>query len=95
MCETPAPHLADLLLLKVVPLLHDLALEGAAVPLIEDPLLAQEQRLLLRLGVLHVFLVLGQALLLLLLGCAVVLVHLLGGTGCGVGVCGEGGGGRG
>ena len=78
LCETPAPpHLADLLLLKVVPLMHDLALERAAVPLIEDPLLAQEQSLLLRLRVLHVLLVLGQALLLLLLGCAVVLVHLL------------------
>ena len=83
--ETPAPpHLADLLLLKVVPLMHDLALERAAVPLVEDPLLAQEQSLLLRLRVLHVLLVLGQALLLLLLGCAVVLVHLLVGQGVGV-----------
>ena len=87
LCETPAPpHLADLLLLKVVPLMHDLALERAAVPLVEDPLLAQEQSLLLRLRVLHVLLVLGQALLLLLLGCAVVLVHLLVGQGVGGGV---------
>ncbi|TNN35226.1 hypothetical protein EYF80_054602 [Liparis tanakae] len=52
----------------VVTLHGDFALEGAAVPVVEDPLLGQELRLLLGLGVLHVLLVLGQALLLLLLG---------------------------
>lgn len=72
------PHLSDLLLLQVMPLHHDFALEGAAVTLVVDPLLGQEVGLLLGLGMLHVLLVLGQTLLLLLLGCAVVLVHLLG-----------------
>lgn len=71
------PHLSDLFLLCVVPLNHDFALEGATVPVIENPLLGQELGLLLSLGVLHVLLVLGQTLLLLLFGCAVVLVHLL------------------
>ena len=70
-------HLSDLLLLQVVPLNHDFALEGAAVPVVEHSLLGQQHGLLLGLGVLHVLLVLGQALLLLLLGGAVVLVHLL------------------
>lgn len=60
-----------------MPLDHDFALEAAAVPVVEDPLLAEEKGLLLGLGMLHVLLVLGQALLLLPLGCAVVLVHLL------------------
>lgn len=71
------PHLAYLLLLQVVPLDHDFALESAAVPVVEDPLLAQQMGLLLGLRVLHVLLVLGQTLLLLLLGCAVVFIHLL------------------
>lgn len=56
---------------------HDFAFEGAAVPVIEDPLLGQEVGLLLGLGMLHVLLVLGQTLLLLLLRCAMVLIHLL------------------
>lgn len=56
---------------------HDFALEGAAVPVVENSLLGQEMGLLLGLGMLHVLLVLGQALLLLLFGCAMVLVHLL------------------
>lgn len=60
-----------------MPLNHDFALEGAAVAVVEDPLLGQEVGLLLSLGMLHVLLVLGQTLLLLLLGCAMVLVHLL------------------
>lgn len=71
------PHLSDLLLLQVVPLNHDSALKGAAVPVVENPLLGQEVGLLFGLGMLHVLLVLGQTLLLLLLGCAMVLVHLL------------------
>lgn len=71
------PHLSDLLLLQVVPLDHHFALERAAVPVVEDSLLGQEVGLLLGLGMLHVLLVLGQPFLLLLLGCAVVLVHLL------------------
>lgn len=70
-------HLSDLLLLQVVPLIHHFALEGAAVSVVENPLLGQEVGLLLGLGMLHVLLVLGQTLLLLLLGCAVVLIHLL------------------
>lgn len=56
---------------------HDFALESAAVPVVENPLLGQEMGLLLGLGMLHVLLVLGQTLLLLLLGCAMVLIHLL------------------
>lgn len=71
------PHLSDLFLFQVVPLNHYFALEGAAVPVVEYPLLGQEVGLLLSLGMLHVLLVLGQTLLLLLLGCAMVLVHLL------------------
>lgn len=71
-------HLSDLFLFQVVPLNHDFALEGTAVPVVEYPLLGQEVGLLLGLGMLHVLLVLGQALLLLLLGCAMILVHLLG-----------------
>lgn len=59
---------------------HDFALEGAAVPVVENPLLGQELGLLLSLGMLHVILVLGQTLLFLLLGCAVVLVHFLRGV---------------
>lgn len=71
------PHLSNLFLFQVMPLDHNFALEGAAVSVVENPLLGQEMGLLLRLGMLHVLLVLGQTLLLLLLGCAVVLVHLL------------------
>lgn len=75
--DVAPPYLSDLLLLHVVPLNHDFALEGATVPVVEDPLLCQEVRLLLGLGMLHVLLVLGQTLLFLLFGCAVVFVHLL------------------
>lgn len=60
-----------------MPFDHHFTLEGTAVSVVEDPLLCQEMSLLLGLGVLHVLLVLGQTLLLLLLGCAVVLAHLL------------------
>lgn len=70
-------YLSDLFLLQVVPLNHDFALEGAAVPVVENSLLGQEMGLLLGLGMLHVLLVLGKTLLLLLLGCAMVLVHFL------------------
>lgn len=60
-----------------MPLDHNFALEGAAVSVVENPLLGQKMGLLLGLGMLHVLLVLGQTLLFLLLGCAMVLVHLL------------------
>lgn len=70
-------HLSYLLLLQVVSLDDDFALEGPAVAVVEDPLLGQQLGLLLSLRVLHVLLVLGQSLLLLLLWRAVVLAHLL------------------
>lgn len=70
-------HLPYLLLLQVVSLDDDLALEGPAVAIVEHPLLGQQLGLLLSLRVLHILLVLGQSLLLLFLGCAVVLAHLL------------------
>lgn len=53
------PHLSDLFLFQVVPLNHDFALEGTAIPVIENPLLGQEMGLLLSLGMLHILLVLG------------------------------------
>lgn len=70
-------HLSYLLLLQVVSLDDDFALEGPTVAVVEDPLLGQQLGLLLSLRVLHVLLVLGQSLLLLLLWRAVVLAHLL------------------
>jgi hypothetical protein len=60
-----------------MPLDHDFAFEASAVPVVEDPLLAQNLGLLLSLAVLQVLLVLGQALLLLLLSGVVVFIHLL------------------
>lgn len=51
-------HLSDLLLLQIMPLDHYFALECAAVPVIENPLLGKEMGLLLSLRMLHVLLVL-------------------------------------
>lgn len=70
-------HLSDLLLLQIVSFDHYFTLKSTTVPIKVDPLLGQEVGLLLGLGMLHVLLVLRQTLLLLLLRCAVVLVHLL------------------
>lgn len=70
-------HLSDLFLFQIVSFDHDFPLKSATVPIKVDPLLGQEVGLLLGLGMLHVLLVLRQTLLLLLLRCAVVLVHLL------------------
>lgn len=78
LCKSRAePHLSDLLLFKVVSLDHNFTLKRTTVPVKVDSLLGQEEGLFLGLGMLHVLLVLGQTLLLLLLRCAVVLVHLL------------------
>lgn len=70
-------YFPNVLLLHLVPLDHRFSLEEAAVFVVEESLLAEKMGLLFSLRVLQVLFVFGYPLLLLLLGRAVVLIHLL------------------
>lgn len=70
-------YLPNVLLLQFVPPDHGFSLEETAVFVIVESLLAEKMGLLFSLCVLQVLFVFGYPLLLLLLRCAVILIHLL------------------
>ena len=71
------PYFPNVLLLHLVPLDHRFPLEETAVFVVVESLLAEKVGLLFSLGVLQVLFMFGYSFLLLFLGRAVVLVHLL------------------
>lgn len=73
------PYFPNVLLLHLVPLDHRFSLEETAVFVVVESLLAEKLGLLFSLCVLQVLFVFRYPFLLLLLGCAVVLIHFLQG----------------
>lgn len=71
------PYLPNVLLLHLVPLDHRFSLEGTAVFVIVESLLAEKMGLLFSLCVLQVLFMFGYSFLLLFLRRAVVLIHFL------------------
>lgn len=71
------PYFPNVLLLHLVPLDHCFSLEGTAVFVIVESLLAEKMGLLFSLCVLQVLFMFGYSFLLFFLGRAVVLIHFL------------------
>lgn len=71
------PYLTNVLLLHLMPLDHRSSLEGTAVFVIVESLLAEKMGLLFSLCVLQVLFMFGYSFLLLFLRRAVVLIHFL------------------